>query len=99
MPGNRPFPVKLIMFDLVRFGQSRHNVLGIIESYSSYQKLMGNAYAICTNEKTSEVYARFKPYLLQNDSFTVIELGGEHSAINCREFDNWLSRNLFIPNL
>jgi hypothetical protein len=85
--------VKLVTYDLDKPGQDYTDLLKEIKKFS-WARLSESSYAVDTDLSPSQLYARLKPYVDQNDTIYVLVLNRPYAGQGAKEVNEWLERHL-----
>ncbi|WP_027040348.1 hypothetical protein [Mesorhizobium ciceri] len=61
---------------------------------TSWARLSESSYAISTNETADQVYARFRPYIDDNDNLYIVSLRRPYMGWGKKDVNDWLGQNL-----
>lgn len=84
--------IYLISYDLRKPGQNYTSLYEVIKAFGDWQHPMESLWAICSNEKANDIYAKLRPNIDGNDSLLVVRLTmDDHQGWLPKSFWEWVN--------
>lgn len=84
----------IILYDLRAPGRNYEDLYKAIKSYGTWGKLTESAWAIVTNEDSTQIRDFLMKYMDSNDRIMVVMSGQEAAWNNVRASNDWLQKNI-----
>ncbi|WP_028863975.1 hypothetical protein [Psychromonas aquimarina] len=86
--------VYCVSYDLNKTGQNYNGLYKELEKSSGYWHYLDSTWLIATSETATQLFARLKAYVDDNDSMLVIRVTTEHSGWLPKKAWDWINNNV-----